>query len=152
MTLVEKLFPGTKTTWRDKQSKKRRKKKRPFLLQYDSQNEIRIWKTLLHSISLSSVTITTQIILAESSFLDNLQIKGYVVMENAHRQQDDVIQSSGNAYPLARGHSYNFPNIPEQITILFNSIARIFAPLHIKTAQKNLPASFSCANFVKILN
>ena len=75
-----------------------------------------------------------------------------MVMENAHRQQDDLIQSSGNGYPLARGHSYNFPNIPEQITILFNSIARIFAPLHIKTAQKNLPASFSRANFLKILN
>lgn len=35
-----------------------------------------------------------RIILAESSFLDNLQIKVAMVMENAHRQQDVVIQSS----------------------------------------------------------
>lgn len=105
---------------------------------------------LLHSISLSSIIITTQIILAESSFLDNLWIKGYMAMENAHRQHDDIIQSSGNGYPLARGHSYNFPNIPEQITISFNSMARIFAPLRIKTSQKILSASLSCPNFLKI--
>lgn len=79
-----------------------------FLPQNDSQNEIRIWKISLHSISLSSITITTQIILAESSFLDNLWVKSYMVMENANRQQDDVTQLTENGYPLARGHSFNF--------------------------------------------
>ena len=31
-----------------------------------------------------------------------------MVMENAHRQQDDVTQPTKNGYPLARGHSFNF--------------------------------------------
>ena len=98
------------------------------------------WKMLLHSISLSSITITTQIILAESSFLDNLWIKGYMVMENAHRHHDDVIQSSGNGYPLARGHSYNFPNIPERIIISFNSNGQDFCSF----TYQNISENFIC--------